>query len=393
MRSLFISPSLHNHPRSNRLLQQPSHCSQKCAIARILHPCAASAAPQFCFPPPARSPVPRLPDPGPLSPAPRAPAIPRRRPCLTPLPALIAPHHLSTAPLPPAPIGLASSASRPPHAAIRIASTPLRAAIRIPLCRHRADSALIAPHHDHRAPPPSYTCCASPSASRPPCADIRVTPPISLLALRRPQGPGWQEPRRMHPFFAECAKKAPFLATSARNACSSRSRWQRPRPMHPFPGAIGRFGIHGARILPPRALFRVEEPEITHGAKMLPAPPGLSAAAACGMAERALRHATAACGTRHGRTGLAPCGAGLACLPHAPPLPSCLCPPWPAPPRHLARVHRRRLTRAALRRPRPATRSPYRCISPPARRTHPASRAHPPRPGNKRNNANNSMRA
>ena len=57
--------------------------------------------------------------------------------------------------------------------------------------------------------------------------------------------------------------------------------------MHPFPGAIGRFGMHGARILPPRALFRVEEPEITHGAKMLPAPPGLSAAAACGPAERA----------------------------------------------------------------------------------------------------------
>ena len=173
------------------------------------------------------------------------------------------------------------------------------------------------PHHDHRAPP-SYTCCASPSASRPPCAAARVTP-ISLLALRRPQGPGWQEPRRMHPFFAECAKKAPFLATSARNACFSRSRWQHPRPMHPFPGAIGRFRMHGARILPPRALFRVEEPEITHGAKMLPAPPGLSPAAACGPAERALRHATAACGTRHGRTGFAPCGAGLACLPHAPP--------------------------------------------------------------------------
>ena len=211
--------------------------------------------------------------------------MPRRRPCLAPLPAPIAPHHLSTAPLPPAPIGLASSASRPPHAVIRI-----------PLCRHRVDSALIAPHHGHRAPPPSYTCCASPSASRPPRADIRVTPPISLLALRRPQGPGWQEPRRMHPFFAECAKKALFLATSARNACFSRSRWQHPRPMHPFPGAIGRFGIHGARILPPRALFRVEEPEITHGAKMLPAPPGLSPAAACGPAERALRPAAAACG-------------------------------------------------------------------------------------------------
>ena len=266
-------------------------------------------------------------------------------------PAPIAPHHLSTAPLPPAPIGLASSASRPPHAVARIASTPLCAAIRIPLCRHRADSALIAPHHDHRAPPPSYTCCASPSASRPPRAATRVPSRVASAP-----GPGWQEPRRMHPFFAKCAKKALFLATSARNACFSRSRWQHPRPMHPFPGAIGRFRMHGARILPPRALFRVEEPEITHGAKMLPAPPGLSAVAACGPAERALRPAAAACGPaerpfrgsglRSDRTGFAPCGAGLACLPHAPPC-------------HLARVHRRRLTRAALRRPRPATRSPH----------------------------------
>ena len=129
-------------------------------------------------------------------------------------------------------------------------------------------------------------------------------------------------------------EKGPFLATSARNACFSRSGWQHPRPMHPFPGAIGRFGIHGARILPPRALFRVEEPEITHGAKMLPAPPGLSPAAACGPAERALRHATAACDTRHGRTGFAPCGAGLACLPHAP-LPSR---PRSSPPSYMRRA-------------------------------------------------------
>ena len=148
--------------------------------------------------------------------------------------------------------------------------------------------------------------------------------PLPSVAFRRrpPQGPGWQESHCMHPLLAECAKKAPFLATSARNACFSRSRWQHPRPMYPFPGTIRRFRIHGARILPPRALFRVEEPEITHGAKMLPAPPGLSAAAACGPAEWALRHAAAACDTRHGRTGFAPCGAGLACLPHARPLPS-----------------------------------------------------------------------
>ena len=220
--------------------------------------------------------------------------MPRPHPCLAPPPAPIAPHHLSTAPLRPHQLG-----SPRPHRDHRVPSP----ASHLPHCVPPSASPYVAteqiprsspPHHDHRAPPPSYTCCASPSASRPPCADIRVTPPISLLALRRPQGPGWQESHRMHPFFAECAKKALFLATSARNACFSRSRWQHPRPMHPFPGAIGRLGIHGARILPPRALFRVEEPEITHGAKMLPAPPGLSAAAACGSAERALRPAARA---------------------------------------------------------------------------------------------------
>lgn len=151
--------------------------------------------------------------------------------------------------------------------------------------------------------------------------------PLPSVAFRRrpPQGPGWQESHCMHPLLAECAKKAPFLATSARNACFSRSRWQHPRPMYPFPGTIRRFRIHGARILPPRALFRVEEPEITHGAKMLPAPPGLSAAAACGPAERALRPAARAWPACRMR-----------------PLPSCLCPPRPAPPRHLIRVALRR---------------------------------------------------
>ena len=212
----------------------------------------------------------------------------------------------------------------------------------------------------HREVPP-----ASP-LSRLPCAAARIAPtvrrhprhpPISLPALRRPQGPGWQEPRRMHPFFAECAKKALFLATSARNACFSRSRWQHPRPMHPFPGAIGRFRIHGARILPPRVLFRVEEPEITHGAKMLPAPPGLSAAAVCD--------------TRHGRTGFAPCGAGLACLPHAPPPCHLACArrglrPLPSRPRSSPPSYTRRASPPALRPPCPATRRASPCRAGPA---------------------------
>ena len=244
-----------------------------------------------------------------------------------------------TAP-PPAPLGLRFRAllglgfvpppEPRPCASIAYALLP---AARVPLCRHRADPesssrslpsgsparlARIAPtacRHPHPSmSPPSRSRTHRPPhrAHRAPTSALR---PISLLALRRPQGPDWQEPRRMHPFFAECAKKAPFLATSARNACFSRSEWQHPRPMHPFPGAIGRFRIHGARILPPRAFFRVEEPEITHGAKMLPAPPGLSAAAACGPAERALRPAARAWPACRMR-----------------PLSSRLCPPRPAPP-------------------------------------------------------------
>ena len=139
-------------------------------------------------------------------------------PCLAPPPAPIAPHHLSTAPLPPAPIGLASSASRPSRAVARIASTPLRAAIRIPLCRHRADSALIAP--------PSRPSCAAavlhvlrfavriaPTACRHPrhppslssrCGGPRalagknraVCIPFSPNARKRP--PSWQHPLEMH---------------------------------------------------------------------------------------------------------------------------------------------------------------------------------------------------
>lgn len=215
---------------------------------------------------------------------------------------------------------------------VRIAPTACRRPHRIypTACRH--------PHPPMS--PPSRSRAHRPP-SRPSCAAavlyvlrfaVRIAPtvrrhPRHPLALRRPRGPGWQEPHRMHPFFAECAREAPFLATSARNACFSRSRWQHPRPMHPFPGAIGRFGIHGARILPPRALFRVEEPEITHDAKMLPAPRGLSAAAACGPAERALRPAARA---------------WPACRMRPPPAISLV----PA-----ARVHRRRLICVALRRP------------------------------------------
>ena len=284
-------------------------------------------------------------------PAPGTPAMPRRRPCLAP---------------PPAPLGLRFRAllglgfvpppePRPCAHCASIAYALLPAA-RVPLYRHRADPesssrslpsgspARIAPHRARRVLPSASPPPIAPTARRHP-----RHPPISLLALRRPQGPGWQEPRRMHPFFAECAKKALFLATSARNACFSRSRWQHPRPMHPFPGAIGRFGIHGARILPPRALFRVEEPEITHGAKMLPAPPGLSAAAACGPAERALRPAARAWPACRMR---APCH--LACARRG-------LRPLPSRPRSSPPSYMRRASPPASRPPRPAIRRAAHC--------------------------------
>ena len=239
----------------------------------------------------------RQPGPSPLLPAHRAPAVPRRHPCLAPLPA---------------PLGL----------------------------RFRVLLGL------GFVPPPEPRPCAH-----------RAPPPASPLALRRPRALGWQESHRMHPFFAECAREALLLATSARNACFSRSRWQHLRPMHPFPGAIGRFRIHGVRILPPRALFRVEEPEITHDAKMLPAPPGLSAAAACGPAEWALRPAARAWPACRMRP---PCH--LACARRS--LRPC----------HLARVHRRRLMRVALRPPRAAHADASRYLR--AAPTPPAARAH-----------------
>ena len=308
--------------------------------------------------------------------------MPRPHPCLAPPPAPIAPHHLSTAPLPPAPIGLASSASRPSRAVARIASTPLRAAIRIPLCRHRADPALIAPpiaptvrrrrltrvalrrpHRAHRAPPPAFPSRVA-SAPRPWLA--RIAPHASPFSRMREKGPlpGSIRPKCML-FEIKMATSSPHASIPGRNR-AIRDAW------HANLAAKGPFSRRGARN-------HAWREDVASAARPFR-----------GSGMRSGRTGFAPCdsGMRSGRTGLAPCGAGLACLPHAPPpvislVPAAACGP----------AERALRPALALRRPRPATRSPYRCISPPARRTHPASRAHPPRPGNKRNSTNNSMRA
>ena len=251
--------------------------------------------------------------------------MPRPHPCLAPPPAPIAPHHLSTAPLPPAPIGLASSASRPSRAVARIASTPLRAAIRIPLCRHRADPALIAPpiaptvrrrrltrvalrrpHRAHRAPPPAFPSRVA-SAPRPWLA--RIAPHASPFSRMREKGPlpGSIRPKCML-FEIKMATSSPHASIPGRNR-AIRDAW------HANLAAKGPFSRRGARN-------HAWREDVASAARPFR-----------GSGMRSGRTGFAPCdsGMRSGRTGFAPCGAGLACLPHAPPLPSRLCPPRPAP--------------------------------------------------------------
>ena len=220
-------------------------------------------------------------------------------PCLAPPPAPIAPHHLSTAPLPPAPIGLASSASRPSRAVARIASTPLRAAIRIPLCRHRADSALIAPpvttivrrrrltrvalrrpHRAHRAP---TSALPSRVASAPGPWLARTAPYASLFRRMREKGPlpGSIRPKCML-FEIKMATSSPHASVSGRNR-AIRDTWRANL------AAKGPFSRRGARN-------HAWREDVASAARPF-----------------------SGSGLRPGRTGFAPYGAGLACLPHAPP--------------------------------------------------------------------------
>ena len=266
--------------------------------------------------------------------------------------------------------------------------------------RHAAPPSLPrAAARSHRAPSPEYR----PAAARTHWARlVRIAPTVR----RRPRHP------HLPPRVA--AAPGPWLARTAPYA----SLFRRMREKGPLPGNIRPkcmfFEIKMATSSPHasisgrnraiqdtwRANLAAKGPFPRRGARNHAWREDVASAARpfrdSGM--RSGRTGFAPCDSdmRSDRTGFAPCGSGLrhAAWPNGP----CALRRGPGllaacAPRHLARVHRRRLTRVALRRPRPTTRSPYRCISLPARRTHPASCADPPRPGNKRNNTNNSMRA
>ena len=295
--TLAVTVSYSNRPTAARNVPSPASCTHA----------PPAPLPSVAFRRPPAPPVPRLPRSGPRPTVTRSQGARHAAP--PSLPRAAARSHRAPSPeYRPAAACTASPASRPP-----------RAAIRIPLCRHRADPALIAPHHDHRAPPPSYTCCASPSASRPPRADIRVTPP-SLSS--RCVGPG-----------ALAGKNRTVCIPFSPNARKRPPSWQLPPEMHAFRDQDG-------NIPAPCIHFRAQSDDSGYMAResCRQGPSFASGNPKSRMARRCCQRRAACprqrpavrpnglCALRRGPGLLAAC---------APPLPSRLCPPPPAsrPPR------------------------------------------------------------
>ena len=289
----------------------------------------------------------RQPGPSPLSPAPRAPAMPRRRPCLAPPPAPLSLRFRALLGLgfvpPPEPRPCAHCAS------IAYALLP---AARVPLCRHRADpesssrslpsgspvriapvapTARRRPHRAHRAPTSASPPHLSPRvASAPGPWLARTAPYASLFRRMREKGPllGNTRPKCML-FEIKMATSSPHASVSGRNRVI-RDAWCANL------AAKGPFSRRGARNHAWRA--------------------DVAGAA------RSFRGS----GMRHGRTGFAPCGAGLACLPHAPLpaislVPAAACASPPSRPRSSPPSYTCRASLPASRPPRAAIRRVAHC--------------------------------
>ena len=252
-----------------------------------------------------------------------------------------------------------------PHAAARAHRAPSPEYRPAAACSHWARLVRIAPtacRHPHPPMSPPSRSRAHRPPSRPSCAAVlhvlRFAVRIAPTVRRRPRHP------HLPPRVA--AAPGPWLARTAPYA----SLFRRMREKGPLPGNIRPkcmlFEIKMATSSPHASISgRNRAIQDTWRANLAAKGPFPRR----GARNHAWREDVASAarpfsgsGLRSGRTGFAPCGAGLACLPHAPPLPSRLCPPRPAPPCHLARVHRRRLTRVRF-----------------ATRIAPTARRHPPR--------------
>ena len=197
--TLAVTVSYSNRPTAARNVPSPASCTHA----------PPAPLPSVAFRRPPAPPVPRLPRSGPRPTVTRSQGARHAAP--PSLPRAAARSHRAPSPeYRPAAACTASPASRPP-----------RAAIRIPLCRHRADPALIAPpittivrrrrltrvalrrpHRAHRAPtsaspPPSLSSrCGGPRALA--GKNLAVCIPFSPNARKRP--PSWQHPPEMHVF-------------------------------------------------------------------------------------------------------------------------------------------------------------------------------------------------
>ena len=157
--------------------------------------------------------------------------------------------------------------------------------------------ALRRPHRAHRVPTSASPPHLSPRAASAPGPWLaRIAPYASLFRRMREKGPlpGNFRPKCML-FEIKMATSSPHASISGRNR-AIRDTWRANL------AAKGPFSRRGAR----NHAWRED----------------------VASAARPFRGS----GMRSGRTGFAPCGAHPACLPHAPPLPSRLCPPRPAPP-------------------------------------------------------------
>ena len=224
-------------------------------------------------------------------------------------------------------------------------------AARVPLYRHRADPesssrslpsgspARIAPtacRHPHPSMSPSSRSRAHrPPPSRPPCADIRIAPHLSPRVAAAP-GPWLARTAPYASLFRRMREKGPLPGNIRPKCMLFEIKMATSSPHASIPG------LNRAIQDTWRANLAAKGPFSRRGARNHAWREGVASAARpfCGSGLRSGGTGFAPCGSgmRSGRTGFAPCGAGLACLPHAPPC-------------HLARVHRRRLTRVALRRP------------------------------------------
>ena len=201
---------------------------------------------------------------------------------------------------------------------------------------HWTRLARIAPNACHHPHPPMS----------PPSRFRAHRPPITTIVRRRLTRVALRRPHRAHrvptsasppPSLSSRCVGPGALAGKNRTACipfspNARKRppsWQLPPEMHAFRDQDG-------NIFAPCIHFRAQSGDSGYMAResCRQGPFFASRNPKSRMARRCCQRRAAFPRQRpaSGRTGLAPCGVGLACLPHARPLPSRLCLPRPAPP-------------------------------------------------------------